>query len=209
MGQLKICHCCGRKFLAEGKGSTHQKFCSSDCRNAVKVARNRSYTRRKQTYSCQFCHQTFTADRHSSRSKDVFCSISCAYAARRVVGREFVGKLSSGNHELFIKVNHGPNPGARIKRKAVVMLEELFRRPLSHLEKLNITFLNGNRLDCSPNNLVTSGIPGMMIRVCPLCGKESVIARRDAKRSIYCKECRCCLPKPRSVSCRSKRGSPC
>lgn len=110
-------------------------------------------------------------------TKKKYCSPQCYGKSKEGISPWWCLKNESvrynsitGNYDIWVKVpKYGRNKQIW-RRKSAVVLENLIGRKLIGNELVRTVFLDGNRLNCSPTNLLLSEHRGLF--VCKACGKS-------------------------------------
>lgn len=182
------CLVCGKTFQAE---KPRFKYCSNECRGvAYSLVYNRTRGKRS-TRVCQQCGVTYviSGDRPNFGFKlrtSKYCSSNCSNAfngteKRVAVGTEKIRYINGDKEDLLVMTKNG------WKRKCCVVLEGLIRRRLTHGEMNLITFIDGNRLNCDPDNLLLRSSQRQLI-ACTVCGKVRLVRKTSDVRG-RCSNC--------------------
>jgi hypothetical protein len=104
------------------------------------------------------------------------------------LGTERIRIHENGVREWYVKVSHTGLPKHRWKRKAKIVAESILQRKLTRAENHDLSFVDGDRLNCSPSNILVPHVRGML--VCETCGNSRSLNTHKLKLSRVCKNCR-------------------
>lgn len=185
-----ICKQCNKEFQSPKSDTKRVRgtFCSRQCFSLYRIKRD--------LIACKNCSKVFES---LPKKESKFCSRDCQYTYSRGKPHpsrktETIKKVRAegkwtGETEVWIKIKHRYPKKAIWKRKAVIVLEKLVGRQLSNQEHRGIVFLDGDRMNCAPDNLLL--VPTKMLLVCKVCGNSRVevasVSLRDREGCAACR----------------------
>lgn len=204
---IATCKNCGKMFSYKPAGDRKKTYCSRACYDVDTDKKKRPEGPYSRVYKqCELCGKTF----HGMKTIR-FCSKLCADTSRRgskistrkqgEVIRTYRPKRKNGVGrrsctDVFVPTGKfiAEKRGLKIvtrrvwKRKAVVVLESVLGKKLTSGEAASIVFIDGDRLNCSINNLMLT--TSKTIVICSVCGRSVVkyISSADSG-SITCVKC--------------------
>lgn len=187
--EVKECGSCGTVLRRGGDNFSRNKYCGRSC--FYKAVREGRVTLRHTpielaTRECECCGTIFQFPRHNKTlSSKRYCSQKChGQAAKVPIGTERIRPTRSGGREWFVKTGCSRKGW---ERKAKLVMESVLGRKLNRTELGWIVFVDGNRLNCSIDNLMYRDLS--RLRVCIDCGSVKVYRGEIYEKIQRCQSC--------------------